>query len=287
MSRLNPTLSPEFSKELLNAIERLQAFPVSVQNILKLTGDAGSAPRDLVDVIHRDPIVTVKVLRVVNSAYYGLPKQMTSIDHAVVFLGFNTIKNLALGIAALSMAPAQLHACFDAKAYLHHSLACAAIARRLGSRFPAQEANDFFIAGLLHDFGKVVLAQAIPLPFKQALEYALWHGVSLHAALLEVTGIDQAEVGAMLLAHWRFPDALVQGIHDQYVCDASASAMAVCIHAANQICKHAGADFCATNRAQPLSAHMQQTLGGTLESIMGSLGDVDAVLQEATQFAGL
>lgn len=281
------TLSPEFVLELLAAIDRIQAFPVSVQNILKLTRDNSSAPRDLVDVIQRDPIVTIKVLRVVNSAYYSLPRQITSIEHAVVLLGFNTIKNLALGIAALSLAPGQLHGGLDPKAYLHHSLATAALTRQLGARFALVDVNDFFIGGLLHDFGKVVLAQAMPAQFRKAMEYGLWHEVSLHRALLEVTGIDQAEVGAMLLAHWRFPAALVQGIGHQYVRDESAPVLSVCIHAANQICKQAGVDFAAGDKAQPLSAHMEQTLGGTLESVTQSLGDVAAVVQAATQFSDL
>jgi HD-like signal output (HDOD) protein len=281
------TLSLDFEKELLEAIDRIQAFPLSVQNILKLARDSASAPRDLVDVIQRDPIVTIKVLRVVNSAYYSLPRQITSIDHAVVFLGFNTIKNLALGIAALSLAPEQLQASLDNKAYLRHSLATAAVTRQLGLRFPAIDANDFFIAGLLHDFGKVVLAQVMPAQFRKAMEFGLWHEVSLHSALLEITGIDQAEVGAMLLAHWRFPAELVEGIRKQYVRDDSAPPMSVCIYAANQICKHVGADFAAGDQAQALSGHMEQTLGGTLETVMESLGDVPAILDAATHFSDL
>jgi HD-like signal output (HDOD) protein len=281
------TLSPDFSNELLNAIDRIHAFPVSVQNILKLASDPTSAPRDLVNVIQRDPIVTVKVLRVVNSAHYSLPRQMTSIDHAVVFLGFNTIKNLALGIAALSLAPDQMQTALDNKAFLHHSLAVATIARQLGARFPEIEANDFFIGGLLHDFGKVVLAQVMPAQFRKALEFALWHEVSLRSALIEITGIDQAEVGAMLLEHWRFPAELVEGIRNQYVRNNSAPAMSVCIHAANQICKHAGVDFAASDKAQALSAHMELTLGGTLEAVMESLGNVASILEAATHFSDL
>lgn len=281
------TMSPDFGKELLDAIDRIQAFPVSVQNILRLTRDTASSPHELVDVIQRDPIVTIKVLRVVNSAYYSLPRHITSIDHAVVFLGFNTIKNLALGIAALSLAPAHMLAAMDNKAYLHHSLATAAVTRQLGTRFPGAEANDFFIGGLLHDFGKVVLAQVMPAQFRKALEYGLWHEVSLHTALVEVSGMDQAEVGAMLLEHWQFPAPLVQGIRHQYVRDASAPTMSVCIQAANQICKRAGADFAASGQIQAFSAHMEQTLGGTLESVTESLGDVGALVQAATQFSDL
>ena len=281
------TLSPDFVKELLDAIDRIQAFPASVQNILKLARDSTCAPRDLVDVIQRDPIVTIKVLRVVNSAYYNLPRQLTSIEHAVVFLGFNTIKNLALSIAALSLAPAKLNGVLDNKAYLHHSLATAAIARRLGARFPSIDPNDFFIAGLLHDFGKVVLAQVMPAQFRKALEYALWHEVSLHSALMEITGIDQSEVGAMLLEHWRFPAELVDGIRHQYVRNGTAPTLSMCIQAANQICKHAGVDFATNDKPVAFSAPMEQAFGGTLETVMESLGDVAEILQSAIHFSDL
>jgi HD-like signal output (HDOD) protein len=127
----------------------------------------------------------------------------------------------------------------------------------------------------------------MPAQFRKALEYGLWHEVSLHRALMEVTGIDQAEVGAMLLAHWRFPEPLVQGIRQQYVRDESATPLSVCIYAANQICKKAGADFAANDRFQPLSAHMERTLGGTLESVMESLGDVASTLEAAIHLSDL
>jgi HD-like signal output (HDOD) protein len=280
-------MSPEFSKELLDAIDAMQAFPASVQGILRLTGDASCAPRDLVEVIQNDPIVTIKVLRVVNSAYYSLPRQITSIDRAVVFLGFNTIKNLALGIATLSLLPGKSQTVFDTQRYVRHSLSTAGIARALGVRFPAIEPHDFFIAGLLHDFGKVVLAQVMPEAFKQAQEFALWHEVPLHRALLEITHLDHSEVGAMLLEKWRFPTALVEAIRWQYSSDAHASPLAVCIFAANQVCRYAGVDFAGTAKPEAFSAAMEQTLGGTLDRIIESLGDVSEIMQEATQFSDL
>ena len=89
-------MSPELTRQLMTAIDRMPAFPKSVQQVLELTRDLNCAPRDLVQVIERDPVLTVKILKVVNSAYFGLSRPVTSVNHAVVFLGFNTIKNLSL-----------------------------------------------------------------------------------------------------------------------------------------------------------------------------------------------
>ncbi len=150
-------MSPELSLKLAAAVDGMPAFPKSVQKILELTRDVNCSPKDLVQVIDKDPVVTVKVLRVVNSAYYSLPKQITSINHAVVYLGFNTIKNLALSIAAIGMLPASNAAGFDGAQYLLHSLSTAAIAKQLALRLDDADPMDCFIAGLLHDFGKPLI----------------------------------------------------------------------------------------------------------------------------------
>lgn len=161
-------------------------------------------PKDLVQVIDKDPVVTVKILKVVNSAYYSLPKQITSINHAVVYLGFNTIKNLALAIAAVGMLSKHNDAGFDVEQYLLHSLSTAGIAKQLAVRLDDADPMDCFIAGLLHDFGKVVFAQFMPYEFKQALNACQLNGSSLHLTLHQVIGADHAVVGAMLAEKWRF-----------------------------------------------------------------------------------
>src|SRR5664279_2366065 len=192
-------MSPELSQKLTAAVQRMPAFPKSVQKILELTRDVDCSAKDLVQIIDKDPVITIKVLRVVNSAYYSLPKQITSINHAVVFLGFNTIKNLALSIAAIGILPAQNAAGFDSGQYLLHSLSTAGIAKQLALRLDDVDPMDCFMAGLLHDFGKVVFAQFMPVEFKQALEISQSNQTSLHLALRGLVGTDHAVVGAMLV----------------------------------------------------------------------------------------
>jgi HD-like signal output (HDOD) protein len=178
-------MSPELTKKLTSAVDGMPAFPKSVQRVLELTRDVNSMPKDLVEVIDKDPVLTVKILKVVNSAYYSLPKQITSVGHSVVYLGFNTIKNLALSIAAIGMLPKTNEAGFDGQQYLLHSLATAAIAKQVALKAGDADPMDCFIAGLLHDFGKVVLAQFMPGEFRRALEVSQQQGTSLHLALRE------------------------------------------------------------------------------------------------------
>ena len=278
-------MSPELSLKLAAAVDGMPAFPKSVQKILELTRDVNCSPKDLVQVIDKDPVVTVKILKVVNSAYYSLPKQITSINHAVVYLGFNTIKNLALSIAAIGMLPKDNAAGFDGQQYLLHSLATASIAKQLALRVDDADPMDCFIAGLLHDFGKVVFAQFMPAEFQKALEFSQWNETSLFLALREVIGIDHAVVGAMLVEKWRFAPNLIETIRHQYGDDLKDTDMIACVFAANQISKKLAFGFGGNPRIEELPPAMAKRLGGTLDEVITSLGDLTPLFEEAKIFS--
>lgn len=280
-------MSPELSQKLAAAVDSMPAFPKSVQAILDLTRDVNCTPKDLVQVIDKDPVVTVKILKVVNSAYYSLPKQITSLNHAVVFLGFNTIKNLALSIAAIGMLPKSNAAGFDVQQYLLHSLATANIAKKLGSQVADTDPMDCFIAGLLHDFGKVVFAQFMPAEFRQALELCKKDGSSLHEALRQTIGVDHAVVGGMLVEKWRFAPKLIETIQNMHGKDLKDTPMVACVFAANQISKKLQFGFGGNHYVAPLSDAMAQRLGGDLDHVIAELGDLQALFQEALVFSKL
>ena len=278
-------MSPELSQKLAAAVDGMPAFPKSVQKILELTRDVNCSPKDLVQVIDKDPVVTVKVLRVVNSAYYSLPKQITSINHAVVYLGFNTIKNLALSIAAIGILPASNEAGFDGQQYLLHSLSTAGIAKLLAQRLDDADPMDCFIAGLLHDFGKVVFAQFMPQEFKKALAISQEHKTSLHLALRDVVGTDHAVVGAMLVEKWRFPADLVETIRQQYSPEVKDTPMIACVFAANQISKKLAFGYGGNPYVEELTPTIANRLGGSLDEIIVSLGDLEPMFEEAKVFS--
>ena len=278
-------MSPELSQKLTTAVDGMPAFPKSVQRILELTRDVNCTAKDLVQVIDKDPVVTVKILRVVNSAYYSLPKQITSINHALVYLGFNTIKNLALSIAAIGMLPKDNAAGFDGQQYLLHSLAAASIAKKLASRVDDADPMDCFIAGLLHDFGKVVFAQFMPTDFRLALDLSRENQTSLAMASRRVSGADHAVVGAMLVEKWRFAPNLIETIRHQHPDDLKDTGMIACVFAANQISKKLKLGFGGNPWVDELPQAIQNRLGGTLDEVIASLGDLTPMMEEAQVFS--
>ena len=230
-------MNTPIAQELAAAVDRMPAFPKSVQRILDLAREDSSTAKELVTVIDRDPVLTLKMLKVVNSAYFRLPRQINSIGHAVVFLGFNATKNLAVGMAANGMLPTENTAGFDWQDYLVHSVATASIARRLAAGVQDADPMECFVAGLLHDFGKVVMARYMPERLQTALESCRQDGSSLHLAMQRHWGIDHAEIGALLVARWRFSESLVETICHQFGDALPDTATIACVFAANQICK--------------------------------------------------
>ena len=278
-------MSPELTKKLTAAVDGMPAFPKSVQRVLELTRDVNSTPKDLVEVIDKDPVLTVKILKVVNSAYYSLPRQITSVGHSVVYLGFNTIKNLALSIAAIGMLPKTNEAGFDGQQYLLHSLATAAIAKQLALKVDDADPMDCFIAGLLHDFGKVVLAQFMAKEFRLALDVSKQQGTSLHLALREVIEVDHAVVGAMLVEKWRFAPKLVETIRHQHGPELIDSDMIACVFGANQISKHLKYGFAGNHLVEAFPPMVAKRLNGTMDEVVARLGNLTPLFEEAQVFS--
>lgn len=281
-----PQLTPELERRLTTAVDRMPAFPKSVQTILEMTRNINCLPKSLVGVIEKDPVMTMKILRVINSAYYGLPNKISSVGQSVIYLGINTIKNLALSFAAVGILPRFNSAGFDIQRYLLHSLTVGSVARLLCEKYARSEADpgDCYVAGLLHDFGKVVFAQFMSAEFILALTLAADMGKPLAVAEAEVIGADHAVVGAMLARKWQFGDSLVDCIRDHHAADAAPSAMLDCLRMADAICrKHAFGDSGNPWREDEL-AHLPTRFGDDIETVVASLGDLNKHVEDAQAF---
>lgn len=270
-------------------IEGMPAFSSSVTRIMELTADINCAPKDLVEVIDHDPVMTVKILKLVNSAYFGLRQEILSVKQGVVILGINTIKNLAITIAAVGMMPRNSIKGFDSQDFLLHSLGTATLARILSQRIGVsnKESTDYFVAGLLHDFGKVVLVQSLPEEMETALSKAANEEVDLCDAEMELIGTTHANLGAMLARKWKLPEVLARSIGEHHSpCEQSDELpMRDCVIAANLLTKrlafgHSGNPHC-TQFPEPVS----KRFGADLETLCTELGDLSGELDKTRAFA--
>jgi putative nucleotidyltransferase with HDIG domain len=280
-------ISAELSKKLSDAVENMPAFPKSVQRILELSRDINCPPKELVSVIEKDPVMTMKLLRILNSAYYSFPKQITSVNQSIVFLGLNTIKNMALSFAVIGALPQQNAAGFDMQRYLMHSLLSASLARVLCQKFnkDGTDAGDCNLAGLLHDFGKIVFAQNMPADFRKALSYSAENSVPLHVAEQHIIGVDHSVVGAMLVERWQFPKNLCDAIRHHHDTTSPNSTLHNCLYVADRLSKHKALGNGNSEIENELPAAIAARFGGNIDEIVVQLGDLSNIVAEAHAFA--
>ena len=277
------------NEKLIVLVEKMPAFPKSVQQVVQLTSDVNASAKDIVRVIECDPVMTVKILKAINSSFYGLSQKITSVQRAVVHIGLNTIKNIALGVAAMGILNANNKANFNTSDFLLHSLTTAAISKMLAERIglSSTECSDCFVAGLLHDFGKVVFAEFIADEFKLALEKSQEQQLSLHQTELEFIGLNHSQAGKMLAEKWELSEALIDAIAHHHDLDPSQNVLRDCVFAANQISKyrHFG------DGGNPVIEAFPETIvtrfGLDLPAMCEALGDLDSVKTEAQSFINL
>jgi len=202
-------------EEFVKTIEKMPSLSPTVAKIVEIANSPTSSPKDLNTVISMDPVLTARVLKLVNSAYFGLSSQVTNILRAIILLGLNTIKNLALSTAVLSQyGDRRTKTGFDTHAFWKHSLACAVIAKMLAKLRGVDEKmlEEYFIAGLLHDLGKVVLEEFFADDLRTVLRMKAARGCSMLAAERQVVGVDHAQIGKWLGEKWLMSRPLLAAV---------------------------------------------------------------------------
>lgn len=268
--------------ELLAFVEKMPAFPKSAQRLVQLASDSNSSAKDIVQVIECDPVMTVKILKVINSPYYGFSHKISSIPRAVVHIGINTIKNMALSVAAIGMLKSHSNVGLNAQEFLLHSLTTAIIAKILAERqnLPQSECSDFFVGGLLHDFGKLVFAECLPEHFNKALTLSREQQLPLYQAELECIGLNHAHLGKLLAEKWEFSDSLADAIahhHDAL----GENTLKDNIMAANEMSKTLKFGDAGNPVIEPFPEALAGRLGGSLDYLMLEMGDLNAIKTEA------
>lgn len=275
---------------LLPLVEKIPAFPQSVNRVLQLASDINCSTKDLVEVVSSDPVLTMRVLRLVNSAYFGLRNPVASIHQALVNLGVNTLKNIALSLAMLGALPRENGAGFDTEACWVHSLAVGLAARRLAgiAGVDRAEAEEFFVTGLLHDVGKLVLARHAPEEYRRALEAAAANASDLFETETSMLDATHAEVGAVLAGHWGLPETLGLALARHHAPDdGEPTLMADAVFAANQLTKRLGLGFSGNPVWQPFPAGVAKRLGMNADQALVSMADLPGELERAKAFLHL
>jgi HD-like signal output (HDOD) protein len=198
--------------DLVESEVKLASFPDIYFKIRQVLDSPVSTPAQVADVISKDTSLTAKLLKLVNSPFYGLPHRIDSISRAVMVLGGQEVSTLALGISAINAfkdIPPEL---INMRTFWEHSVAVGVFARLLGAATGQNGGERLFVSGILHDIGRLILFKKLPHAAVEAIYYAKANQVPLYDAENEVMGFAHPLIGGLLLRAWKFPEALVAAI---------------------------------------------------------------------------
>lgn len=198
-----------FQQTLDKKLMDLPSLPAIVHQLMRVTDDPNATAEDIQRLIMMDPVLASKVLQLVNSAYYGFSKRISTISQAVLMMGFGTVRNLVIGVSAVGLLTHKSSAYGLNRAHFwRHCAATAAAASLLAKRrLPRQfaVAEEAFLGGLLHDVGSLFLDSHFAVQHAVALAFAKREGMSAQAAESYVLGIDHVMIGRRISERWNFP----------------------------------------------------------------------------------
>ena len=200
-------------EKIEDGIENLPTLPTIYSSLSEALSNTRTTVDDLAKIISSDQASSFKVLKVVNSPFYGFSGRIDTISRAILYLGFNEIQNIVLALSIINL--------FSKKKIVHsfrpvdfwaHSIGVGTAARLIGDALGITKLENFFVAGILHDIGKLVFFDQFPAEYEEALKYAENNKITVLDAEKKIIGIGHVFAGELLAAKWKLPLSLRNAI---------------------------------------------------------------------------
>lgn len=260
-------------QEMLDAIESFPPLPLAVSEIMRLLGDENTTPAQLARKIEGDIGILTGVLKLANSPQYAIRGGVASAENAVMVLGFNTVRNLALLNGVSSHFRASSPDIFDYVNFMKHSIGVACCARQIAKQTKL-DPDTAFVAGLLHDMGQLVIAVQMPHEFQAVAIYMKQHACLISEAELAILGRDHSEIGGLLAKRWNLPPLIGDAIRYHHLSNEEVSSrMADVVHLA-EILGHA-LEFGDSDHVPPLSHGAMHRLNLQFQHLKPHFGDIE------------
>ncbi len=262
------------TKRQVKRIKNLPTLPGIVQKISKMVENPDTTPQQVGRLISQDQVLSAKVLRMANSAFFGMSRKISSITQALIVLGFDVVKGLVLSTSVFDMMKKTMDGLWE------HSIGCAAAAGVVAGRMGRKDVEEILVAGLLHDLGKVVLALQLPEETARILAICKKKKASFYRVEKAVLDFTHCDVGMWLAEHWNLPFALAEPMcyHHQPERSRLAPEQAAIVHLANILVRAYGFGFSGDRFVPPLSRPAWQMLGLHPDDFEGILEELEPKL---------
>jgi putative nucleotidyltransferase with HDIG domain len=209
-----PTVTPKATlQDVTRAIDSLPTLPEITSFVLEMLEDPASSSQDVTNVLVRDPSLSGQILKLVNSAYYGLPQKVSDLTRAIALLGYGRIKNLVLSLSLIRVfRTMSKRSKEDFQRFWLHSSVVAGLMKRLALRMGRAEPEQAFVAGLLHDVGKLILLGYAPKEHEAIVKLAQQRQAGFAELEGEVLATTHAEIGGWAARAWNLPRETVETV---------------------------------------------------------------------------
>ena len=281
-------------QDRIKTIANLPTLPHIASRLMQIVNSPNTSADTVASLVSQDISLSAKVLRLANSAFYGIPRSINTLNNAVVILGFKIIQTMVLSLTVFDMFARDDDdggEVFDRNAFWRHSLRCAVLARLLAHRRRrnfALDPEEAFCAGLLHDVGKIVMEQYLNADFRKALHHARINNLSTFEAEREILGYTHCDVASWLTGSWSLPDEIVQPLichHEPEEATICADSVMIC-HIADILCKVSDSDEAAAREGAEALEQKARMLGLSARDLTETVAEVPSELSRAGAFIG-
>ncbi len=265
-------MEKEKIRRKIKSIKSLPTLPAVAQKVSKMAENDNTSAQQLGKIISTDQALSGRVLRLVNSSFYGFPGRISSISNAIVLLGFDVVKSLIISVSVFEMMEKGVIGLWE------HSLGCAIVSRMLAKRVDDCDPEEASVAGLLHDIGKVVVSMQLSENYEDIKKLIVEKKIIFSDAEKEVLGFTHQDIGGWLTESWNLPVNLQEPIayHHQPLKAQKAKIPTAVVHVANFLTRAMGFGSGGDPWTPPLERKAWERLGLTmqdLEEIIEELGD--------------
>jgi HD-like signal output (HDOD) protein len=282
---------PAAIKKTLENVSTIPTLPIVIEKITRLLQNPQTSAEEIGKAITTDQALASKVLKLVNSAFYGFPGKISTITHAVVILGFATVKNVVLTASIFDAFSKRvsLSQNFDLGKFWLHSIACGAAAQCIARHIGFSAKEECFIAGLIHDVGKILMCNYLPDEFELVIRNRIQKDCLFYESEKEVLSITHQELGGIIAERWNLPPALQNAVkfHHYQVQDRDFQTVTGIVHASDILVRAMDIGNGGDNKIPQMSDTVWTNLGFESIQLQALLEDIESEVDKATVFMQL
>lgn len=283
-------MASDLMRKILKEVKEIPPLPTVVTKVMQMTKDPEVSASDLNKVISQDQALTANILKLCNSAYYGLPRVISSVTQAVMYLGFHTVRNLVLTSSMQEVFKNDRGGYGYAPNGLWlNSVACAVAAQAIAKKVRPGLNETAFTAGLLHDVAKVILARYASDQYDLISDTMKSQGLPFVEAEKKVLGFDHAVLGASIADSWNFPQDLIQSIGFHHAPDTAKGkpVLVMIIHIADVAALELGVGLTDESLAYPIHPVATEVTGFGKEDLQEFMPQLEKMMDDAASFMGI